>query len=379
MEISHSIHVSSSKSNKNNHILPEEIIIEILSRLPVKSLLRFRSVCKAWLFEISNPNFTQLHLNHSPSCLIIRDHFNLEQIYKFSLSHSHLHSFTENTVKLDPHPLLLPSSIIRSPTNGIVCLGGSADVQWGNAAVPIYFWNPATKQCKELRPPKHMYVHASLGFGFDSLSSDYKVLRMALRGTRPVVEVYSSNSDSWREIEIRVQLQCKGRAGYNGRHPFCCATVKGVQYWDGFDEPKRVLTFDMHNEVFEQMSNFPNICWPQQRRIVEFRDSVAFIVQEWDRPGISLWTMDDDDKRSWTKKYSLETFPRDMSFLWFLENGEILSTRYCEGRSDVLLYDPQTQESKIFDKPQCFFTGCFGVFAYTESLVSFEGSKQLFS
>ncbi|CAN6215239.1 unnamed protein product [Urochloa humidicola] len=43
----------------------EEIIMEILVRLPVKSLLRFKSACKAWRAIINNPMFIRAHLRHS--------------------------------------------------------------------------------------------------------------------------------------------------------------------------------------------------------------------------------------------------------------------------------------------------------------------------
>ena len=42
--------------------LPQEIITNILSRLPIKSLLQFKSVSKLWLSLISNPQFVELHL-----------------------------------------------------------------------------------------------------------------------------------------------------------------------------------------------------------------------------------------------------------------------------------------------------------------------------
>jgi hypothetical protein len=37
--------------------LPDELVFEILSRLPVKSLLQFKRVCKSWKTLISDPQF----------------------------------------------------------------------------------------------------------------------------------------------------------------------------------------------------------------------------------------------------------------------------------------------------------------------------------
>jgi hypothetical protein len=47
--------------------LMEEIFFEILARLPVKSLLQFRSVCKAWRAIVDDPTFIRAHLLHSAS------------------------------------------------------------------------------------------------------------------------------------------------------------------------------------------------------------------------------------------------------------------------------------------------------------------------
>ncbi|GMI79437.1 hypothetical protein HRI_001613000 [Hibiscus trionum] len=47
--------------------IPVQLIPEILNRLPVKSLLRFRSVCKSWNSLISHPSFISAHLQASLS------------------------------------------------------------------------------------------------------------------------------------------------------------------------------------------------------------------------------------------------------------------------------------------------------------------------
>ncbi|XP_074265406.1 putative F-box protein At3g47150 [Silene latifolia] len=45
--------------------LPPEIWNRILSILPVKTLLKFRCVCKYWCSIIDNPDFIHMHFQHS--------------------------------------------------------------------------------------------------------------------------------------------------------------------------------------------------------------------------------------------------------------------------------------------------------------------------
>ncbi|PIA47858.1 hypothetical protein AQUCO_01400446v1 [Aquilegia coerulea] len=47
--------------------LPKEMMDEILFRLPVKSLKRFRCVSKSWNTMIDNPSFARMHFNHQAS------------------------------------------------------------------------------------------------------------------------------------------------------------------------------------------------------------------------------------------------------------------------------------------------------------------------
>ena len=47
--------------------LPEEVVLEILYRLPVKSLIRFKCVSKSWNSLITTPAFIHSHLTRSHS------------------------------------------------------------------------------------------------------------------------------------------------------------------------------------------------------------------------------------------------------------------------------------------------------------------------
>ncbi|KAK9284814.1 hypothetical protein L1049_023991 [Liquidambar formosana] len=47
-----------------NH-LPHEVFLEILLRLPLKTLVQCTSVCKSWSSTITNPSFITTHLNRS--------------------------------------------------------------------------------------------------------------------------------------------------------------------------------------------------------------------------------------------------------------------------------------------------------------------------
>uniref|UniRef100_K4BVS7 F-box domain-containing protein n=1 Tax=Solanum lycopersicum TaxID=4081 RepID=K4BVS7_SOLLC len=49
----------------DNSVLPIELIVEILIRLPVKTLLKMRSVSKSWSSLISTPEFVKAHVKFS--------------------------------------------------------------------------------------------------------------------------------------------------------------------------------------------------------------------------------------------------------------------------------------------------------------------------
>ena len=75
-----------------------------------------------------------------------------------------------------------------------------------------FLWNPCVRKFVKLPKPNitcfsHGDYNASVGFGFDSKTNDYKVVRFVTLGEKgqkgkspPEVEVYSLSTGKWRMV-----------------------------------------------------------------------------------------------------------------------------------------------------------------------------------
>lgn len=199
--------------------LLDDVVIEILSRLPVKTLIRFRCVSKSWHSTITYPSFITIHLNRAsfrhnaysehdrylkstsgPSGKKLRWFFLSDQSYD-----NHVHS--EMLLNCRPRCFL----ILVGSMNSIVCLSYiNSDI--GASISVVYLWNPSIRNFETLpcssiapQPSDGGYKSVIFGFGFHCQTNDYKVIRIlySRQGHRQV-EVYTLSTNSWRKIETHV-------------------------------------------------------------------------------------------------------------------------------------------------------------------------------
>uniref|UniRef100_A0A803M1L9 F-box domain-containing protein n=1 Tax=Chenopodium quinoa TaxID=63459 RepID=A0A803M1L9_CHEQI len=179
--------------------LPLELVTEILSCLPIKPLLRFKCVSKSFYNVINSPDFVKLHLSRSLQArggtLIVSAYI---CIHTFDFSDSPCHATKLYYPDNDDQFRILVGSC-----NGLLCFSCQAD--------EVTLLNPATRACKSL--PKitltNMYrdYRTPLGFGYDCISDDYKILRCArLRVSyagMPEWEtfLYSYKTNVWESIQ----------------------------------------------------------------------------------------------------------------------------------------------------------------------------------
>ncbi|KAJ8767557.1 hypothetical protein K2173_017626 [Erythroxylum novogranatense] len=273
--------------------LPQELVVDILSRLPVKSLCRFRCVSKSWLFLISSTRFAKTHLDlglqnkeveSSRRRLIISSH-NLYSVEYRSVCSCSDDSSDIRVVELDyplkykpygwhsslgynedekfyfrlsededDNPVMVKVNATSSMSlrnwvdvvgscNGIVCIAPDENM--------LFLFNPSTGESKRIAEEHNSGLEAadgicSYGFGYVSTSDDYKVVRI---DDGSIVSIYSLRTDSWRRL---------GNFPYDNSVFESGLLLNGFVHWAlnsrECENPKHlVVCFDLEKEMFQEM------------------------------------------------------------------------------------------------------------------------------
>ncbi|KAL3507605.1 hypothetical protein ACH5RR_032987 [Cinchona calisaya] len=163
------------RNQETDQFLPEEIICHIISRLPVKSLFRFRCVCKSWKSLISDPKFLLMTNNGRERAIF----------WSKSKKNPSFYSLDRDLVftKL-PNPL--ENIPFDSSNQEYIFLGSCNGLLLFSVSTSIFLWNPSTTHCRKVLKLNLLtedYVIKASGLCFDESSGDYKMI-IALRRTR---------------------------------------------------------------------------------------------------------------------------------------------------------------------------------------------------
>ncbi|XP_017436350.1 putative F-box protein At1g32420 isoform X5 [Vigna angularis] len=360
------------RSEMEKEFLPLDVMINILKRVPVKSLIRFKCVSKEWLKILErSPFFTKQQLEHSAannallllqrihrqprpepfSTCIIGPHHDL--IHESHLSH-----------------IVSPTAKILASCNGLLCLRH-------NTALSIL--NPATRQIRQV-PIANLLAFNYVGFGFSPLADDYKIVRISMCVFAPDdqvvvldnvrvdrVEVYSLASGSWREIDAaKLQPLCivSSSVAITGTI-FWLATMTSASNTDS----EFVVSFDVGRDLFTLVNGPPiphspshpynnNVLAVCNDKLAMFRH---YIVGAFESCSFDLWVLEDfhghyDNNtcdvsaESWVKMYSVGPFSR-IVYPLSLWGDEIVCREELSGQENDLrtvetvlaLFNPLTQ------------------------------------
>nr|XP_023910074.1 F-box/kelch-repeat protein At3g23880-like isoform X1 [Quercus suber] len=350
--------------------LPEEVVLQILCRVPVKSLIRFRCVSKSWNSLITTSAFIDSHLTQSLSLpsnsnklIVSRGDFKTKvEYYEFihddnNDSDSSFHQFQNVEFPLSFSYFKLIGSV-----NGLFCLCEKEQ---------IILWNPCIR--KFITLPKTNSVSAVInGFGFDARTNDYKVVSIATKPRR-LVEVYSLKEGAWRKTSAGDSLSpgtmflCyNGAAFINGAVHFQ-ATIRITKK---LKVCPFILSFDFGDEVFRTIS-LPNSVLREELEfdIFGFRGSLSVVCYTHRiRTSCSIWVMKEyDDVNTWSKLCTVDLCGVIRRVLGFRKNGHVIVEADLKTDPKLSSYDPQSKRVKNLGIYGRSFNSCAD--NYVESLV----------
>ncbi|XP_059451338.1 F-box/kelch-repeat protein At3g06240-like [Corylus avellana] len=368
-------------ANTRNRDLPEDVIIEILSKLQVKCLLRFKCVCKSWYALITNPHFITKHFtwatSHHPHAVLKRRY---EMGFSW-LSNEILDQYDE-TVELfgdidlsqlfqdDVYKLL-----VSGPCNGIFCFAATlledTELTLSDDYDQIVLWNPATRESKtlpQIQPPPDVTDPVyDFGLGFDPKTNDYKVVRILTFNSQCEVAVYSLRADSWRVIDS------SPNPSYEIHSPRYPSYLNGVHHWWAHEKGNMnhqiLLSFDMGNEMFQEVPSPPIEAYGLGDVSV-LTNHVAVVLQcgsgleEW----YEIWVLFE----TWIKLSTIGLLPPHTWDLVELRTDGmvVLGTKGTENGA-LILYDPRRR--KLWDTKIYGASSCTLLLSYKESLVLLNG------
>jgi len=310
-----------------DHHLPPEILVEIFSRLPVQSLLRFRSTSKSLRSLIDSHNFINLHLKNALNFnLILLHNTNIYQLDFPNLTDSKSmiplnHPFSTNITPVRRNSAM---TLIGS-CNGLLAIShGQITFTDPYGANEITFWNPTTRKHRiipflSLPIPNIMKSNDDIGlcvhgFGYDPLTADYKLLRISWisylnYSFEPNGRLFSSKTNSWKVIPSMppyalYYVHTMGVFVENSIHWIMTPKIDG-------SDPCLIVAFNLSLEIFNEVP-LPNEIDQEVNCNESFEIDVAdlggclCLTVKYETTGIDVWVMKKYGCRdSWCKLFTL--------------------------------------------------------------------------
>lgn len=207
------------------HQIPLDLTIEIMTRFPVKSLIRFQAVSKEWLSIIESQvfinKFNSISQTQSRFLVAVRTHVN--RLLLLSSSNHETEVLTTSTLQMPiPKWLVNPVRYTSLHTNLDMTVSGlPVDLVRSSSVHGLFslsfkshpgrftIYNPSTRQAITLpdnKPSSGRRERIYLFLGYDPVSNEYKALSSAVFSgecfqEHKVFTIGGGSGFSWREIE----------------------------------------------------------------------------------------------------------------------------------------------------------------------------------
>ncbi|KAM7507990.1 hypothetical protein LguiA_018443 [Lonicera macranthoides] len=358
--------------------IPEDLIIEIFKRLPVRSILRLRCACKKWRALTRSSNFVNIHLQFSQT---IASNDRLFVKHWGEEDNTTVFSLFPYTELQDGLPLNLnleyQNKDISGPyfqiayCNGILCVHNHTSL--------IALWNPATRELKRVPFLPHIkstdrtVVISYVGFGFDyKKTNDYKIVALVFKrnwdfGKYVAVSahIYSLRRSSWRAVDHVLVPWIATSYDYS-------IYTNGFLHWATKAFYPSVVSFDLGEESFK-LTPMPIFPAPEKDplplKLASLNGLVnviySTIIYSESNTYFEVWVMKEwGVKESWTRKYIAKLPGKFLMARGLWTKGELI----IEHEGSMYLYDPNSQQTIDFQF-RGYRNRALEAFIYKESLV----------
>lgn len=367
--------------------VPKELCFQIFLNLPVKSLLRFKCVCKSWNKIFSSKSFSHSYLAHKKSSSNTKKYLLFEHDDFYS---AHIIDGTKTCYDVETmnymqcyRPIFPETGLeqyescflkVYGVCNGLLCL---SDGQLRMKST-IYLWNPIARRGKKFLDPHVNHktgegVPYSLAFGYHD--DDYKVIKIARYSDTYRVLIYSLSNDAWDYLRLNLldNIHYDEHDDKYMQYPNAML-VNGVAYFLK-EEPFQVVCFDIGYERI-QVVDLPEHFNADTSFVMKpYGESLALL--EYCESGLStelvVWTL--RGILRWEKSFRVDT---ECSYpLGFIDDGKIILRAFDS--YEFRLFNLVTNQFTELKFRQGFETleerrALWGIDSFVESLVLLDKS-----
>jgi F-box interacting protein len=316
--------------------LPDDPVLEILSRVPAKSVCRFKCVSKAWRDLIADPN-NRKRLRHAMQGLFVQtyaDELDDEELGKDDLGRIRFRFINLTAVRsvpldIDPCFSFLTEmtgikAFLLDSCNGLILFGQSQDPSLLLLLDGYIVCNPTTRQwsavpaCGSREAISHTYL------AFDPVvSSHFHLVQLQIPDVQENVvslHVYSSETGTWSHNQIDKQKEQGQLEGWH--HQFTldplqhqCAFVNGFLHlivWGS--NVHHILAVDGQGKA-RRMITVPGLADGRHEHnfVCYFGQSQGhlhcMILESADKKNVELstWVLQDYDTQEWVLKNTVNS------------------------------------------------------------------------
>ncbi|KAJ8554491.1 hypothetical protein K7X08_025169 [Anisodus acutangulus] len=296
--------------------LPKEIALDIVSRLPISSLIQFRFVCQTWNMLTRDSRLVDLHLSCASKinpCIIFKTyHLRKEQLFFVELSDNDDDEHKLREIQI-PFSTSMPIFRVVGSCNGLLCLSGVYDHE------AVYIYNPFTRQhiklpnCNELEVNEVVY-----GYGFHPATNEYKVIKIgyyshvyyvpwcfhkSVKKDYPLSEVHLFNlkRNTWRNL---------GELPYKLHHS-PGVLVSGRLHWVtrfNWHLDRLIVAFDLSDDTFQEVPrpDFNVDLFHCRYHLAALRGCLCACLLTSIGENLEIWIMEEYNKKeSWVKQFNI--------------------------------------------------------------------------